>query len=66
MHQGLCYRIGASDEVVTKHTRESFLKLINMHGVGYGRIKVRKSFTFQFMEFSFTKSFELKDTPETN
>lgn len=66
IHQGLCYRIGSAQEKVTELSKQDFIKSLNLYGVGFGRIKIRRSFRFQFMEFSFTKTFELKDRPRLN
>lgn len=66
MHQGLCYRIGVANEIVQDLTRKEFHDLVNRYGIGFSRVKIRRSFTFQYMEFSFTKTYEISDRVKLN
>lgn len=66
MHQGLCYRVGSAQELDQELDRKTFLKKLNIYGVGFTRVKIRKNFRFEFMEFSFTKTFEIKNQSKIN
>ena len=61
MHQNLDYRVSASFENDTELDRKEFLRQINTNQIGLARVKLRKTFVFQFMEFSFTRCYEVFD-----
>lgn len=59
IHQGIDYRISAAYEKVEKLERSEFLRKIGLIGCKFARLKVRKTFRFQFLNFhsqEFTKS----------
>ena len=60
IHQGLDFRISGSVEETHNLTREEFQRKIGLCKVTYARVKIRQTFRFQFLEFSFTRVYELK------
>jgi hypothetical protein len=66
MHQGLDYRISSAFENVTELKREEFVRKLGLIGVNYARVKIRSTFRFQFLEFSFTRVFEASQKANIN
>lgn len=66
IHQGIDYRISAAYEKVEKLERTEFLRKIGLIGCRFARLKIRKTFIFQFLEFSFTRIYEISDKSQLN
>lgn len=66
IHQGIDYRISAAYEKEDHLDRGEFLRKIGLIGTKFARLKIRKTFRFQFMEFSFTRIFEISEQSQLN
>lgn len=55
------YRLSACLEFTEELTREAFVKKLIEHKINFCRVKLRKNFRYQFMEYSFTKIYELDE-----
>jgi hypothetical protein len=60
IHQGLDFRISGAFEKPTPLTKVEFTRKLGLCKVNYARVKVRQTFRFQFLEFSFTRVYELR------
>ena len=66
MHQRLDYRISGAYEKKTDLKREDFLRKLGLSGIGKARVKLRTNFRFQFLEFSFTRVFDVNSRNNIN
>lgn len=66
IHQGIDYRISAAYERNQELERQEFLRKIGLIGCKFARVKARTSFRFQFLEFSFTRTYEISDRSQLN
>lgn len=60
IHQGMDFRISAAMEKSQSLKKEEFERKLGLSKVSFARVKIRQTFRFQFLEFSFTRVYELK------
>jgi len=60
IHQGLDFRISGAWEEKTNLEKKEFVRKLGLCKVTFARVKVRQTFRFQFLEFSFTRVYELR------
>jgi hypothetical protein len=60
IHQGLDFRVSGAWEEEHDLQKSEFTRKLGLLKVNYARVKVRQTFRFQFLEFSFTRVYELR------